>query len=246
MVLSEYDYSIQSGGFDPANDPQSIGARFLKTLDDLSEIAPEFSNWLLTDSVKLKQLKLADVRDKIGALVENNVSRDDFGEPDPSDGYYMAAFNHPAASPKTISFSAVTLRGNIDTTQMCFGGKPEGVDASLVNYPLFRASMLAIIANWSCEWATATGFKIKLRHVPEGPAIRVETESFHHPTWFAYLCAGRATGLALPPDMITQRTANGGLLMIAGEERLDSSNLAQMKHADLLTAIMSERGRPRR
>ena len=79
--------------------------------------------------------------------------------------------------------------------------------------------------------------------MPDGPAIRVETESFHRLTWLAYLTADRTKGLELPPDMVTERTPDGGLLMIAAQERPDPSNVAQMKRADLLTTIMAERGR---
>jgi hypothetical protein len=74
------------------------------------------------------------------------------------------------------------------------------------------------------------------------PLHSVETESFHRPTWIGYLSADGAASLDPPPDLIPERTSDGGQLMMAGVIRPDSSDAAQMKRADLLTEIMAERG----
>lgn len=63
--------------------------------------------------------------------------------------------------------------------------------------------------------------------------------------WIAYLCAERLEGLELPPDVLAEPTRDGGLLMIAAEERLDPANPAHMARSKLIAEIMIERaGRP--
>jgi len=244
--LTDYVFSIQGGGYDPSNDPDSIGRRFLKTLDALSQVDRIFSDWVLTDHVKLELVNLAAVRSRFGAFVERNVETDDDGEPDPAQGYRLTAFNSPVGGPRTIALVVRAGRGTADTFELSFGGRLQGVDPALINYPLFKASLLAIVANWRCAWATAIGFKLKLRHVPIGPVIRVETDFVHRLTWIAYLPANGAPGHDLPPGLIIEPTPEGGFLMIAADERPDPSNAAQMKRADFLTTIMEKRASPRR
>lgn len=247
VVLTEYKYSLQGGGYGLPDDPDSIGARFVKTLDKLNHINPSFSNWLLTDRVTLKQVKLADVRGRIGVLVEKNARSDGFERPDPSEGFFMRAANASVAGPGGASFLVVTEpRDKAHMFEMQFGWDQQGVDASLITYPLFKATLLSILADWPSAWAMATGFKSKLRHVPDGPAIRVETESFHRLTWLAYLPEERTADLDLPAGLITERTPDGGLLMIVDRARPESSNVAQMQRADRLTEIMTKRWQPHR
>jgi hypothetical protein len=246
VALKDYDYSLQGGGYGALNDPEWIGARFVKTLDDLSEVNSIYSNWLLTDTVKLKQVKLSDVRDDITALVKNNVERNDADEPDPVwGGYYMCAFNAPVGGPRTVSFSVFAAAKTIQHFQLKYG-RDGSVDPALVSTSLFKASLEPILANWPCDWATATGFKSELSYTPTGPYIRVGTSSFHRPTWLAYLAAGRTSNLTPPAGLTAERTNNGGLLMISAPDGPDPSDPAQVERADRLTAFMKGRNDPPR
>ncbi len=60
--------------------------------------------------------------------------------------------------------------------------------------------------------------------------------------WIGYLTAERTKGLRAPPELATERTPDGGLLMIAAKERLDPGNPDHMARSKLLARIMIERG----
>jgi hypothetical protein len=244
MELGGYTYSIDGGGSFTQVNPRIVGRQFLATLDALSLVDPIYSNWLLTDVVREEQIPIADVPDLI-ALVESNVDREPDGQPDPDGGYLMAGYNRDAVGPRTVSITVTAAPGG-DFFKLRVGDDHFGTDATLINFPLFKASLLAVIANWPCAWATAEGIRHTLRHVPlPRGAIRVETESFHRLTWLAYLARGRHEGLELPASVLTEPTPDGGLLMITTEQRPDPSNAEQMARADALTRFMAARKVPR-
>jgi hypothetical protein len=106
-----------------------------------------------------------------------------------------------------------------------------------VTYPLFRASLLAISAVWDAQWAYATAYrndvvKVPIDFAPGVPAFRIDSaplvpidptfprSAFQVP-WIVYLSEQRAAGLNLTSEILTERTADGGLLMSATTERLD-------------------------
>src|SRR5690349_15067132 len=67
--------------------PAVIGAKLLETLDVLSRIDPLFADWVVPDNPTMTYLPLAVARARIAAIVENNVVRDSYGEPEPESGY---------------------------------------------------------------------------------------------------------------------------------------------------------------
>lgn len=66
--------------------PAVIGAKFLHSLDALSRIDPLFAKWNVLDRPALASLPLAVARPRIATIVENNVVRDDDGQPEPELG----------------------------------------------------------------------------------------------------------------------------------------------------------------
>jgi hypothetical protein len=74
--------------------------------------------------------------------------------------------------------------------------------------------------------------------IPGEPAF--PDTDFHVP-WMAYLSAPIAARLELPPEIVTEHTPDGGLLMIATEERLDPENPEHRRRARLLGETMTER-----
>jgi hypothetical protein len=58
--------------------------------------------------------------------------------------------------------------------------------------------------------------------------------------WMSYLSAERAAKVSVPAAIVTERTAHGGLLMIAAETRLDPQNPEHMKRSRVLAEIMIE------
>jgi hypothetical protein len=58
----------------------------------------------------------------------------------------------------------------------------------------------------------------------------------------AYFNAERAARFVPPHDILTERTPDGGLLMIATEARLDPTNAGHMKQSRRLAEIMLGQG----
>ena len=130
-------------------------------------------------------------------------------------------------------------------------------DPSIVTYPIFKAALLAINAIWLPPWACAYAFRSNTVKVPEIfpgglqgyrlerlPLIPSEptfpASDFHIP-WLAYLSAPLAGGLDLPAEILTERTPDGGLLMIAAEERLEPTNPEHLRRARILAETMIAR-----
>jgi len=63
---------------------------------------------------------------------------------------------------------------------------------------------------------------------------------FHIP-WLAYLSAPIAARLDLPPEIVTERTPDGGLLMSATEERLDPTNPEHLRRSRILAETLITR-----
>jgi hypothetical protein len=80
-----------------------------------------------------------------------------------------------------------------------------------------------------------------LKRLPPLPSDPTFPYSVFHIPWIAYLSAPLAAGLELPPEIPTERTPDGGLLMIAAEERLDPTNPEHLRRARILAETMIAR-----
>ena len=130
-------------------------------------------------------------------------------------------------------------------------------DPMIVTYSLFRAVLLAINAIWLQTWACAQAFrsvniKVPLANSPSGqgyvlkpaPMVLSDTafpESIFHIPWFAYLSAPLCADLILPSQIQTERTSDGGLLMIATEEWLDPELPEHVRRARILAETLIAR-----
>ena len=56
--------------------------------------------------------------------------------------------------------------------------------------------------------------------------------------WLSYLNSERAANVVVPPEIKTERTPDGGLLMIAAETRFDPTNVEHMRPSRLMAQIM--------
>ena len=60
--------------------------------------------------------------------------------------------------------------------------------------------------------------------------------------WISYLDAERSAKVEPPPPITSERTPDGGLLMIAAETRLDPTNALHMRPSRLIAQIMIAHG----
>lgn len=257
MTTIKYSYAVRGEWVGPADEKPTItGAKFLQTLDALSGNDPLFSgwqvyrNWEIAEDDQPRLLPLGTARNRITAIVESGISRDDFNEPTPGYGYVVGA-TVGARGPRRVAFSAWT--GN-RTFKLEFGEHDVASDLSIVTYPRFKGALLAMSALWDAQWAYAHAVRQDMVKVPVAfasgvPAFRIESsppapldptfpKSIFHVPWIIYLSAQHAAGLKLTPDILTERTPDGGALMSATTDRLDPTNPEHVRRARILAETL--------
>lgn len=247
-----FTYSIRTYPARIEGSPDSIGDRLIRTLDALSESDPlVFANWEITDRPTRTSMPLAMARSRICTVVEHNVVRDQLGEPDPDSGYDVWAFTGVDDRSRGIHLW-VKAGGRDDGHVWLQTSAPNlPVDLSIVTFPVFKAALLALADNWALPWIAAHAFRSNYDMVPVhgGAGLKLESRPmlpqepafprspFEIP-WIGYLSAALSAGLKLSPEIATERVLDGGLLMIATEDRLDPDNPEQLRRARIIAETM--------
>jgi immunity protein 52 of polymorphic toxin system len=243
MSNLNFRYCIRSDLPAHPESPTSIGAKFLITLDALSRIDPTiFCDWNITDLPAIESLPLAAARSCIATIIERNVSRDDLGEPDPDwGGYWALASTGHGLGPRRMSLRIAAGAKRDGATDLEAGEYDMLPDPAVVTYPVFKGALLAINAIWPPAWACAYALRMDYDKVPLCPGAALFPYSRFHIPWFAYLSAPLAVGIELPPEIMTERMPDGGLLMIATEERLEPTNPEHLRRTRILAETMIAR-----
>jgi hypothetical protein len=261
MSEIKFAYGIESDLPAQLESPAALGPRFLDTLDALSRIDPEiFTNWTipvipdaewLIDQVerfgvaaaieKTETYSLEAARPRIAAIVEKNVSRDDLREPDPHWGYRLVAHTNSVGKSRHIKLRIWTGGKVSGSTRLQTGAYKTLPDPALVTYPLFKAALLTINAIWPGNYAYAYAYKTDYEKTPLLPGAEPFPFFGFHIPWLGYLSAPLAAGLDPPPEILTERTPDGGLLMSATEERLDPTVPEHWRRARMIADIMVAR-----
>jgi hypothetical protein len=262
-------YYVHSAWNPRLETPAAIGAKYLATLDALSAVDPIFKHWILADypnpntgdpdvdGWNINAIPIASARPRIAEIIENYVRRDDFNEPCPSDGYHAMATTREIGGPRVANVILNTGGERHGDVTLQFGEDP-APDLTIVTYPLYKAVLLAINAVWHAPWACAQAYRsgtisvpgveivpglvatkiVSVERVPLDPTFPYSV--FHIP-WIAYLSAEYAAGVALPCDILTERTPDGGLLMSATTARLDPDNPEHVRRARIIAETMIAR-----
>jgi len=249
-----YSYFIRSGWKERVDTPAAIGTNFVKTLDALSGIDPIFANWQIARAFDLSLYPLDQARSHIASLIKDWVVRNDFDEPSPGCGYHAQALAGEWGDARSVSF-ILDAGGKYDGgTKLQFGFFFDvAPDLAAVTYPLCKAALLAINAIWQAPWACAQAFDSapvmtpvdiggvqgtridSIAPLPRDPTFPYSV--FHIP-WIAYLAKDFTAGVKLPPEILADRTRDGGLLMTATKERLDPDNPEHARRARILAETM--------
>ncbi len=238
----KFDYSIRSDLRAGPENPASLGTKFVATLDALSRIDPTiFKDWQVLDRPARDSLPLAQARPRIEAIVERNVTRDDFGRPDRYYGYSAVAFTSDALKSHKTSLRIKAGGKSKGDTWLRTGDWKVLPDPAIVTYPLFKATLLAINAVWPPLWSFADAFRMDYERVPVVPGAALFPYSRFHIPWIGYLSAPLTAGLDLPSEISTERTPDGGLLMIATTEQLDPETPEHLRRARIIAETMIAR-----
>lgn len=249
-----YYYLIRSGWKGRVETPAALGAKFVKTLDALGRIDPTFANWELAAAFDSPTVPLDEARLNIVSLIEDCVSRDDYNEPYPNFGYQPKALAGESRDARSVIFSldaGGVVNGGTDLRFGFYSDVPP--DLTIVTYPFCKAALLAINAIWQAPWACAQAFGsapvetpvdiggvrgTRIDSIAPLPTDPTFPYSIFHVPWIAYLAKDFANGVKLPPEILTERTRDGGLLMTATKERLDPDNPEHARRARILAETM--------
>ncbi len=247
-----FQYSIRTHPARNAGSPESIGDKFIHTLDALSQVdLSVFTNWEVIDLPAKSSLPLAAARSRIGAMVANNVVRDQASEPDPHYGYNAMSFTRVDDRSRGIHLW-INGGGRHDGQVWLQTGAPKfPVDLSIVTFPIFKGALLALVANWQLPWISAHAFRSNYAMAPVdgGAGYMLESRAmlpreptfpsspFHIP-WIGYLSAALSAGVKLSAEIETERTPDGGLLLITTEDRLDPANPEHLRRARIIAETM--------
>lgn len=241
--MSELAYAIRAEWYADKDKPAEIGAKSLRTLDSLTALDPVFDGWHIVDAGE-RSIPLESARAQIAKLVEDNVSRDDFDFPEPSNGYAVWAttcdeVQVPLGKSMNLAISAGAARRNELVLEA--GGYLAAPDPAIVTYAAFRSAVITVGSIWPCPWLNAYVFSDSYWTTSPVPGAPPFPYSLFHMAWMSYLSAPLAKGLVPPPELIAEPTPGGGMLLIAAEDRLDPTDPEHLRRSRMLAEIMIER-----
>jgi len=230
--------------------PSGVARKFLATLDTLSAGDSLFQDWGCYDNNNVPQgWRIEALRPDFTAFVERHVYRDELGEPFPSGGYQVWATSRfvSGSLPNPQSGNFLVDAGSAPTKNLStfkIGPYPDPPPPDLITYRRFRLALTTIVAVWAPAWSNASCWVPGLL-----PATTTGDPSFPYSQsqipWIAYLDAERSKGLETPPDLPTEQTPDGGLLMIAAETTPDLTNAAFLRNSKAIAEILIDRADPR-
>jgi hypothetical protein len=259
MSKLAFHYNIRSNLPPRLESPGVLGKKVIATLDALTAVdSNTFTNWQVMNYPARAALPLARARTCISEIIANNAARDDWSRPRPEWNYTAGAFTGDVNASRFISVHITTGGNERGETNLETGSYKVFPDSAIIEFSVFKEALRVINAIWPPSWACAYAFRSESINVPVayGPGVqgyRLETlpmipsdptfpKSIFHIPWFVYLSAQLATGLVLPPpEIVTERTSDGGLLMVATKDRLDPENPEHVRRARILAETMIAR-----
>lgn len=225
----------------------TLGEKFLDILEAISNATPEGEEWQLgKPPYRGDYITIEKARAKPAQWVEENVAIED-NVADPEAGYQLMALRMAEPSSRMMSLVG-RIGGRLgDTINFDVGTVTGPSDLETVTYALFRTVLLTVVASLPPIWANARFSMRDYNDIALAPGVPPPPASSHSGRWLSYLCATLAEGLTPPVGVPCERTPDGGLLMIAAEERLDPFNTDHMRRSRAIDEVMIARlGNPPR
>jgi hypothetical protein len=243
--MNKYNYVLSSAWAGPAQDAATVGEKFLQSLDALGKVDSSLSDW----GTKLEGSDLGQPIAKLRnedftAFVETPEEPNEFFDP-PDDGYILFAANGfgegPYRTAKSVRFDLHAGSAFQNHYDLEVGSHEFPPAAEEVTFPLFKGALLTLIRIWPAPWANV---RVSLwgGNAPPLPDGSPFPYSGYQMPWLSYLCAERAAKVDSPSELLTERTPDGGLLMIAAETRLDPDNPQHLIRSKMLAEIMIAHG----
>jgi hypothetical protein len=224
--------------------PEDVGTGLLETFRCLEPLAPVMRNWCVLGAEPPRGVPLDEARQNMTALVEESVTRNDFGEPEPESGYRVGAYGWEV--PETWDARTVHITVGAGSTWLNADIEFEigdsffhEADASLVTYPVFKGALEAFAAVWPLPWALA--YASVEDDEPPIDAVGRRRPSPFEIAWIAYLSAPLVKGVEIPDGLVAESTPGGGVLLSAVEVTIDQMNPDHMRRSRALEKLLIER-----
>ena len=215
--------------------------KVLRMLSTLAEISPHLARWLgqrprTKKIINASSLDLADMTDLIAH--GRNLSEDDY-QPILSLGYRFTFVNRERRDPLAVALYAKMggyTTANLHANIIWLETEPfDPRNADLISFPIFKSALLAFAGIWNASYCYAgpIGLAAMLPHDERRMAPRFCGG------WIVYLSPRFAPMVVPPRAVVSERTSDGGLLMIATEERFSAENPAHMSAARDIEAALA-------
>jgi len=246
--MPRYNYDVEAHWAGSDKKPKQIGENFLRMIAFLSKShsAPSGCRqkfWVVSEINS--QYNGAPLRCYTGDFtnyVEHKMAITD-GEPDPTGGYLIFAklAMRPLAVARLGLLNFMLCDGSPfrNEFQFHFGGGPYPPDPTRVTFQFHREALLGGLSIWPSEWAAAR-CALWGASPAEASGDPIFPLSHYQMPWMCYLSAERAAKVRAPAGIVTERTPDGGLLMIAAETRLDPQDPQHMKRSRALAELLIE------
>ena len=216
-------------------DPQSCGARLAVMLQELARVHPAFARWNEQGRTPAEWNRPFCQMPPQAEELASRFARHARGRVlDRERGYSVAAWNGREDDPHGSSFMIFAGDGN----QWVPNPFSNSVDidlharssenADLINAEGMRGTLLAAVAGWEPDSAEVMDWKQLSRLAPGEHLPHFRTG------WMSYVGPRYAPHVVPPPQVISERVAGGGLLMLATREPFDISNPAHKAVADAI------------
>jgi hypothetical protein len=245
--MTDYLYGIDAKWRVEPTSPAALGEKFLAVLEAISNAAPPGGEWQLG---KPPYLRESVTREEAHAAPADWVKENVVTEPYVDDGdlgYMLIALRFADPTTKRLKLAS-TVGGSVgDDLSFEVGEMLGSSDLDTVTYSLFRATLLAIVRHFPPVWANARLFLPAYQRTSTVPGVPPHPSPSYGRPWLSYLCAPLTEGLVSPVGVPCERTPDGGLLMIAAEDRLDPFNGDHMRRSRAIAEVMIARaGNPPR
>ncbi len=224
-------YSVRASWEGRAETPDELAVRFLRMIDSLKEIDPVFELWTCGGK---RSEKFEEVRRRYAEEIAKGISRDDWVEPTPVEGYWFGALTRGTPQDRTFAVRCnagatvnSTFPNDVTLTTSANNSNP---NADVVSYRVFRPGLLAMVDAWEPVRGSARSLQLS----------QLNKSGSHFPAaWIQYLCPWLAQKITPPSTVLVEHLPNGGLLMSATTETFDVDNPAHLKAAEDMAAAMA-------
>ena len=204
--FSLISYNLQANWMEREESAPGVARRYLAYFTRLACEHDVFGSWF----VGSRLAKLEEVEGDLVSVVEQDVTRDDYGEPSPLEGFstcglsrdrrqtfvFVGSAGSPLPSPYLSGLSFHTDYGVLP-------------DQAFATYAIWRSICLATIASWEPLYCIAAPSTLN-------PFRR--KGSWYWESWFTYVHPSLMHRIDVPRIPVVERTPDGGLLLAAADE----------------------------